>query len=65
MTYVTELADLAVDMCFNDLEQQVVNDHLSALAVLDARIEAEATYLELGGTMESVWARLSKAKEME
>lgn len=42
-----------------DMEREALQDHIANLDEMDN------TLIELGGTMESVWARLSAAKEME
>ena len=51
--------DTAADLVLTDAKCDVLRDHIAKLDQFDNVL------VELGGTMESVWARLSKAKEME
>ena len=54
--------EIAADLALIDLQYEALCDHIAKVREMETSIE---TYLELGGNLQSVWARLSKAKEME
>ena len=54
--------DTAADLVLTDAKCDVLRDHIAKVREMESSID---TYLELGGNLPSVWARLSKTKEME
>lgn len=56
---MSNLHEVQAAIVLNGLEQQAQRDHIEKLDAMEERI---ATFLELGGTVQSVWARLQAAK---